>query len=121
MSRRSLTPETPLFCAHIGLRTWGVQLISLAATADADDDMALQVLLEQVAAPGQEWQWGTGKPHGSSDGSQEDTPPALLVGNTHLLFNPKRGDIKVCDSPESPTQLTRLNVLPLHCNLAVTS
>ncbi len=22
--------------------------------------------------------------------------PALLVANTHILFNPKRGDIKVC-------------------------
>jgi hypothetical protein len=25
--------------------------------------------------------------------------PALLVGNTHLLFNPKRGDIKVLQGP----------------------
>ncbi len=61
----------------------------------------LQVLLEPVGAPQQDWQWGTGKALGSSDSPQGDRPPALLVGNTHLLFNPKRGDIKVGDSGAS--------------------
>jgi hypothetical protein len=41
------------------------------------DNVALLVLLARRGAP--------------PDGGGE---PALLVGNTHLLFNPKRGDIK---------------------------
>ena len=61
------------------------------------DNVALLVLLEQAAGPQQqEWQWDTGR--AKQKGSTQDPvlPPALLVGNTHLLFNPRRGDIKVC-------------------------
>lgn len=63
------------------------------------DNVALLVLLEPKAGPQQgEWQWDTGKrqkAQKAGSGSAADAPPALLVGNTHLLFNPKRGDIKV--------------------------
>ena len=45
------------------------------------DNVALLVLLERRgAAPDQ--------------AVPEQEEPVLLVGNTHLLFNPKRGDIK---------------------------
>ena len=64
----------------------------------------LQVLLEQKATPEQKWQWDTGKAQGSKSSPRGETLPALLVGNTHLLFNPKRGDIKVAASRESPCQ-----------------
>ena len=61
------------------------------------DNVALLVLLEQTAGPQQQsWQWGTGRAEKSRSTEGPDQPPALLVGNTHLLFNPRRGDIKVC-------------------------
>ena len=40
------------------------------------DNVALLVLLQRQGTP------------------PDSGEPALLVGNTHLLFNPKRGDIK---------------------------
>jgi len=64
----------------------------------------LQVLLEQRATPEQKWQWDTGKAQGSKSSFTGETLPALLVGNTHLLFNPKRGDIKVAAHREVPCQ-----------------
>ena len=61
------------------------------------DNVALLVLLEQTAGPQhQDWQWGTGRAEQNGSTGGPDRPPALLVGNTHLLFNPRRGDIKVC-------------------------
>ena len=61
------------------------------------DNVALLVLLEQTAGPQhQDWQWGTGRAEQNESTGGPDQPPALLVGNTHLLFNPRRGDIKVC-------------------------
>ena len=35
------------------------------------------------------------------EGGSELSAPLLLVGNTHLLFNPRRGDIKVMALPAS--------------------
>ena len=61
------------------------------------DNVALLVLLEQIAGPQQQgWHWGTGRAKQNGSAGAPDQPPALLVGNTHLLFNPRRGDIKVC-------------------------
>ena len=61
------------------------------------DNVALLVLLEQTAGPPQQdWQWGSGRAEQNGSTGGPDQPPALLVGNTHLLFNPRRGDIKVC-------------------------
>lgn len=37
-----------------------------------------------------------------ADRERPPDAPALLVGNTHLLFNPKRGDIKVLCRPCMP-------------------
>ena len=56
---------------------------------DLRDNVALLVLLRPVGPP---IAVGLGK----AAASQElESLPLLLVANTHLLFNPKRGDIKV--------------------------
>lgn len=49
------------------------------------DNVALLVLLAPVAAA----------PRGPAPAVPHPSAPALLIGNTHLLFNPNRGDIKV--------------------------
>lgn len=53
------------------------------------DNVALLVLLAPLLPPlpGSEAEEGTP--------TADPSAPALLIGNTHLLFNPKRGDIKV--------------------------
>ena len=37
--------------------------------------------------------------------------PALLVANTHILFNPKRGDIKVCQECSARLHITPASLI----------
>ncbi|CAL8463659.1 g3193 [Coccomyxa elongata] len=59
------------------------------------DNVALLVLLAPVAAA----------PRGLAPAVPHPSAPGLLIGNTHLLFNPKRGDIK---AGQARTILTRM-------------
>ncbi|BDA48472.1 probable protein angel homolog 2 at N-terminal half [Coccomyxa sp. Obi] len=59
------------------------------------DNVALLVLLAPVAAG----------PQGLAPAVPHPSAPALLIGNTHLLFNPNRGDIK---AGQARTILTRM-------------
>ena len=63
------------------------------------DNVALLVLLAPVLAS------PPGSGAAAARAAADPAAPALLVGNTHLLFNPKRGDIKVC-SLKLPCLLT---------------
>lgn len=51
------------------------------------DNVALLVLLQTVAGAAS---WPTYAAPGEAP-----TTPQILIANTHVLFNPKRGDIKV--------------------------
>lgn len=62
------------------------------------DNVALLVLLAPVLATPSGTPVLATPPGPAAAGrfTADPSAPALLVGNTHLLFNPKRGDIKVC-------------------------
>jgi len=69
----------------LALRTEGLQMRRFGLK----DNVALLVLLAPLLAPLPGSETEEARP------IADPSAPALLIGNTHLLFNPKRGDIKV--------------------------